>query len=909
MARHIPANQAHELASQYRAALSRISAVLDEVEDFQQKCAALLEAFVLSQAYHDALSLSLSQGQPLDDRTPELDRFTFAFNKSIALSRPVKYLLGARDYFSENCSKSLKLLENAPTGFARITNSARLAAVDQAYDSLQAFFQDFAGDIAAADRDAREVLQSVDHDRWGAPCNAPGSMKRAQPLLDLIEPISLVEVDDLVGQWEQMQAVRDQADDLTRQTTDAVANAVDSYRAASAVNALSEQPVETLSQMKRRVRVKALRDNGYDTLADIYLSSVSRLEAISGIGSETAWLIRGYVCKLRDELASQAKVRLSYDARDAISGRLVLALAKCRMAEAVAKTLGEALAGNDPFVLVDVHDLDPLRNIVAWPFTDRSTRSSALQAYAHLTGIVNGEARTACTEASRRLSDLESLSVEDAWEDFCAHPVDYNVLLEQIVPGCLGVNDAYYGLSEELAHEIENEDYFPDGLLCTLRRYQEWGVKYILHQERVLLGDEMGLGKTVQAIATMVSLRNTGQTHFLVVCPASVVTNWCREVERHSRLKATKIHGVGKRTALARWKSDGGVAVTTYETLSSLDLSGQAGLIVVDEAHYVKNPEAARSKAVAQLCASTGRVLFMTGTPLENNVDEMIRLVQILRPSLVPRLEQLARFERAAVFRNAIIGVYYRRKREDVLAELPELIEKIEWCQMTTADREAYYEAASRSSGGNPHALRQVSWNVDDLSQSSKAQRLLELADEAEQDGRKLLVFSFYLDTIKAVRRLLGQRCSQPITGSVPPNQRQRIIDEFDAAKPGNVLVAQIQAGGTGLNIQSASVVVICEPQCKPSIESQAISRAYRMGQARNVLVYRLLCEDSIDQRFRELLDEKQQTFDMYADTSVAAKRTAELDDKTVANIVEEEIERIKREQANDTAQDAGAKG
>ena len=90
----------------------------------------------------------------------------------------------------------------------------------------------------------------------------------------------------------------------------------------------------------------------------------------------------------------------------------------------------------------------------------------------------------------------------------------------------MGTDDAIYGLPEDLAREIQDECLFPDGLLCSLRRYQEWGVKYILHQEKVLLGDEMGLGKTIQAIATMVSLKNTGATHFVVVCPASVLINW-----------------------------------------------------------------------------------------------------------------------------------------------------------------------------------------------------------------------------------------------------------------------------------------------------------------------------------------------------------------------------------------------
>lgn len=132
-----------------------------------------------------------------------------------------------------------------------------------------------------------------------------------------------------------------------------------------------------------------------------------------------------------------------------------------------------------------------------------------------------------------------------------------------------------------------------------------------------------------------------------------------------------------------------------------------------------------------------------------------------------------------------------------------------------------------------------------------------------------------------------------PINGSVSPQRRQEIIDEFDNAPAGTVLPAQIIAGGTGLNIQSASVVIICEPQLKPSVENQAISRAYRMGQTRNVLVYRLLCENTVDERITAMLDEKQAIFDAFADKSEAARESIELDEKTLGNIMKEEIERI----------------
>lgn len=175
---------------------------------------------------------------------------------------------------------------------------------------------------------------------------------------------------------------------------------------------------------------------------------------------------------------------------------------------------------------------------------------------------------------------------------------------------------------------------------------------------------------------------------------------------------------------------------------------------------------------------------------------------------------------------------------------------------------------------------------------------MLELIEDAKSDGRKIIVFSFFLNTISRVRELLGKACTPPIKGSVSPQRRQEIIDQFNAAPAGTVLPAQIQAGGTGLNIQAASVVILCEPQFKPSIENQAISRAYRLGQARNVLVYRLLCEDTIDERICELLEQKQAVFDAFADESVAANESLELDEATVGTLIQQEIDRINAKNA-----------
>ena len=154
-------------------------------------------------------------------------------------------------------------------------------------------------------------------------------------------------------------------------------------------------------------------------------------------------------------------------------------------------------------------------------------------------------------------------------------------------------------------------------------------------------------------------------------------------------------------------------------------------------------------------------------------------------------------------------------------------------------------------------------------------------------------MFTFFLDTLSKITSLLGGRCMPAIYGSVPPAKRQEIIDAFEKAPAGTVLAAQIQSGGTGLNIQSASVVILCEPQLKPSIENQAISRAYRMGQTRNVLVFRLLCDDTIDEKITDLLEEKQAVFDAFADHSDAAEQSLVLDEKSLNEIIESEIERI----------------
>jgi SNF2 family DNA or RNA helicase len=485
-------------------------------------------------------------------------------------------------------------------------------------------------------------------------------------------------------------------------------------------------------------------------------------------------------------------------------------------------------------------------------------------------------------------------SENHAWESFSKQPVQYINTLESIAPEVLENDDDAYGLPEELARAVQEECFFPEGLKRDLRRYQEWGVKYILHQKKVLLGDEMGLGKTIQSIAAMVSLKNTGARHFVVICPASVMINWYREIQESSKLRAIVVHGSDRVSALNDWLDTGGVAITTYGTTVHFKIPDgfQYSLLTVDEAHYIKNPSTNRSKNVRTIAEHAERILFMTGTAMENNVDEMVNLIRLLQPNIARQIAGMKMLSSAPKFRETIAPVYFRRKREDVLPELPELVEAKEWCELGEVEKEKYEEAVLRKSY---HEARRVSWNVDDLHKSSKAKRLLEIVDQAKSENRKILVFSFYLDTIQKIARLLGDQCTEPINGSISPKRRQEIVDKFEKASAGKVLAAQIIAGGTGLNIQAASVVILCEPQLKPSIENQAISRVYRMGQHEKVLVYHLLSVNTIDEKITDLLAEKQRAFDAFADQSVAAANI-EIDQKGLGNIIQEEIDRINEE-------------
>lgn len=665
--------------------------------------------------------------------------------------------------------------------------------------------------------------------------------------------------------------------------------AADQFLEARFQETLQEMDVEMLSQGKQKIRVSYLRSAGIENMWQLSKLTRQQLEALDGIGAQSAAKIHDLTKQIVKNSRDKLSVRIRSDNPTKADDALAIALYRLLVHNQQREQLRRIYEQHHKALTKEMAVAQKATSGFSWFFASAKEREAALSAADALQRRLSGEfGDPAMIEAYEAVSKAD---ITECYAHFHENAAQYYAALEKYCKQLSIAQDSKSGLPEELVAEIEATQIDLTGLKATLRRYQDFGVRYAVHQKRTLLGDEMGLGKTIQAIAAMIAMKAAGKHHFMVVCPASVLINWCREIQKFSDMEVTKVHGADE-VALRHWRENGDIAVTTFESISRFSLPEKFTFdyLVVDEAHYVKNPEAQRTVAMGKLLDKTEGVLYMSGTPLVNRVDEMCFLVSCLQPQLHARLEQLKLVSTAEQFRSELSGVYLRRVREDVLTELPDLIEKEQWCELGSEEQKLYREAVA---SGNLMAIRQVSWQVPELKDSSKAMRLLEICENAKAQGRKVIVFSFFRNTLQKVCALLGERCSQIISGDISPAMRQEIVDAFNAAQPGAVLVSQVQAGGTGLNIQAASVVVFCEPQLTPAIENQAIARAYRMGQTRDVLVYRLLADDTIDERMLEILSTKQKEFEAFAEDSVIGDLQMKNDTAWLTKLVQDEQTRI----------------
>lgn len=668
-----------------------------------------------------------------------------------------------------------------------------------------------------------------------------------------------------------------------------VAEVVETDRTARVRAELGVVPVEQLGAMTdRNLRLRALADAGYATAADLLGVPAAVLDAVPGVGSQTARSVVAAVEQLAEAVRSSVPVRLEIDRSgrpDTLATVEVLRLLdRLLRLRPVVEPHREALTDYVSSVAAHAAAAEPATGRLRFALSRRATKDRARRALAALDrwdGVLAATGLPATVERLAAACAVPDAAAPHLWDTFERRAAEFYTVLGSIVPLARDVLAARGMLTAELAERVAAHPLDLSLLRVPLRGYQEFGARFALNQGRVLLGDEMGLGKTVQALAAIAHLAARGATHFLVVCPAGVLVNWLREVDARTALAGHRLHGTDRDAATARWRAEGGIGVTTFEGLVHVPPGGpDVALLVVDEAHYVKNPAARRSQAVAAWTSAVWRVLLLTGTPMDNRIEDFVALVRLLDADVADGLPRHLGLVGADAFRRAVAPVYLRRNQVDVLVELPELVQVDEWEDLSPAGERRYREAVA---SGNFMAMRRAAWLTDDPADSTKLARLVEIVREAGENGHRTVVFSYFRDVLDVVARALavpgGPPVHGPLTGDVPADQRQAAIDAFGAGPRDGVLVAQITAGGVGLNLQAASVVVLCEPQLTPAAESQAIARLHRMGQVRTVVAHRLLAEDGVDERIVELLAGKRRVFDEYVrESSVAAAAVAAVD-------------------------------
>ncbi|MFI1422686.1 DEAD/DEAH box helicase [Streptomyces sp. NPDC020731] len=467
----------------------------------------------------------------------------------------------------------------------------------------------------------------------------------------------------------------------------------------------------------------------------------------------------------------------------------------------------------------------------------------------------------------------------------------------------------------------------PPGLDATLRDYQLRGLAWLDLMTSLGLGgclaDDMGLGKTVTLIALHLKRARTEPT--LVVCPASLLGNWQREITRFAPgVPVRRFHGPDRTLD----DLDGGFVLTTYGTMRSAapDLAGRTwGMVVADEAQHVKNPHSATAKALRTIPAPAR--VALTGTPVENNLSELWALLDWTTPGLLGPLKSFrARHARAvetgedeeAVERLArLVRPFLLRRKKSDPGIVPELPPKTETDHPVPLTREqaALYEAVVRES---MHAIESAQGMgrrglvlklLTSLKQicdhpalylkeeharaggdrlaarSGKLALLDELLDTLLAEDGSALVFTQYVGMARLITAHLAER-AVPVDllhGGTPVAERERMVDRFQSgATP--VLVLSLKAAGTGLNLTRAGHVVHFDRWWNPAVEEQATDRAYRIGQTQPVQVHRLVTEGTVEDRIAEMLESKRALADAILGSGESA--LTELSDRDLSDLV-----------------------
>ena len=649
---------------------------------------------------------------------------------------------------------------------------------------------------------------------------------------------------------------------------------------------IRQVPITDLTKSFTRLPLQALEANHITTMYDLLKYNHRQLEALNGIGDETADKLMLALHRSTAAIKNQIHYRIDLEhLTDRDKEILQEIYFYLHTKENYAK-LNVIYQETERGIQEAYDNSGLIQNFFGWIFSSRKKKQKFLTAVEDVKYFNQSSYAETIMQFYDNCTALKNVDFETILQDYKENAIQYYTVIEKFADIEIK-DDVDEDIDVSLLKQIQATPLFLESFHTELRHYQEFGTKYILHQKRVLLGDEMGLGKTIQAIAAMNHLHHKGHRYFLVICPAGLLLNWKREIEKLTDMQAYMLHGTGI-SDFEIWKSNGGIAIINYEGLDKIifDKDFPLDMVVVDEAHFVKNKEAQRTRNTVRMIEQAEYTLYMTGTAIENNVDEMCYLIECLNPSIASEVKDMKYLAKADLFRKKIAPVYLRRKRVDVLMELPELTIHDEWCMMNEEEIVSYRKAVE---SGNFMAMRRVSW---DSLNSTKAERMVELCLQALGEGRKVVIFSYFLETLSFVTDLLLGKSLPIISGKLSLEKRQEILKQFDEPVA-RVLPMQIHAGGIGLNIQTAEIVILCEPQLKPSDEMQAISRVYRMGQINHVFVYRLLSANTIDEALVKRLHEKQNIFNQFADESEISDQLEQLKEDDVQTLIQSERKKL----------------
>ena len=452
---------------------------------------------------------------------------------------------------------------------------------------------------------------------------------------------------------------------------------------------------------------------------------------------------------------------------------------------------------------------------------------------------------------------------------------------------------------------VKDADYdVPVSLKNVLRNYQKEGFRWILtlagYSFGGILADEMGLGKTLQMISALLYEKEQGNLEqSLIVCPASLVYNWQSEFAKFApELNVTTIDGPksGRKEIIEDASPD--VLITSYDLLRrDIDLyeDKHFGYMILDEAQYIKNPKSGISKAV-KIVKSAHR-FALTGTPIENRLSELWSIFDFLMPGFLYDYETFRSDYESPIVNgsdeeltkrlSAMTSPFIlRRKKETVLKDLPDKIEEVRYTVFEPAQKKIYDSQLVRMKNlieqtsqddfnknkmkilADITRLRQIccdpsliieGYNGD----SAKMNLLMELIGEAMDGGHKMLVFSQFTSMLELIEQELKVRGIPyyMITGATPKKKRLELVNDFNENEV-PVFLISLKAGGTGLNLIGADVVIHFDPWWNAAAENQATDRAHRIGQKSKVSVFKLIVKDTIEEKILKMQEEKQNLAD-----------------------------------------------